>query len=253
MSPPEPIDWPSYLAGFHSEYPAVTERLLGRLDGRPYEWLIEPLRDTAGLVVDLACGSAPTRDHLHRNRWIGVDLNADELAAAAAAGRGPLARARADALPFPDGSAHSVCAAMCLQVLTPLDAVLAEITRVLRPGGLLTALVPSGLGASVGGWLDWLRIMRNLGVRDLPWPNPEACDGVAGLLRHHGFTIRDDRRHRYTFPIETPADAALLLAGLYLPHTDADRLAAATRALSSRARPGRRLPFPLRRVIAQLD
>ena len=203
--------------------------------------------------AQLECGSAPTHDHLSRRPWVGLDLNADELAAATAAGRGPLVRARADALPFPDGSAHGVCAAMCLQVLTPLDAVLAEITRVLRPGGVLTALVPSGLGASVSGWLGWLRIMRTLGVRDLPWPNPEACDGVAGLLRQHGFTIRDHRRHRYAFPLETSDDAALLLAGLYLPHTGADRLAAATRALGSRARSGRRVPFPLRRVVAQLD
>ena len=252
MSPPEPIEWPRYLAGFHSAHPAITERLLGRLDGRPYEWLAEPLRDTAGLVVDLACGSAPTRDHLSRNPWVGVDLNVDELAAATAAGRGPLVRARADALPFPDGSAYGVCAAMCLQVLTPLDAVLAEISRLLRPGGVLAALVPSGLGASVSGWLGWLRIMRNLGVRDLPWPNPEARDGVAGLLRDHGFTVLDDRRRRYTFPLETPADAALLLAGLYLPDTSTDRLAGATRALASRARPGLRLPLPLRRVVAHL-
>ena len=250
MSPPERPDWPSYLTAFHSDCPGITERLLARLDGRPYAWLVEPLRDTAGLVVDLACGSAPTRAHLAGHRWVGVDLNVDELAAATAAGRGPLVRARADALPFPNGSAHGVCAAMCLQVLTPLEAALAEITRVLRPGGVLTALVPSGLGASVGDWLGWLRIMRTLGVRDLPWPNPEACDGVAGLLRDHGFTVEDDRRHRYTFPIETPADAALLLGGLYLPHTGADRLAGAIRALASRARPGLRLPLPLRRVVA---
>jgi SAM-dependent methyltransferase len=68
------------------------------------------------------------------------------------------------------------CAALSFQVLTPLDAVLGEVTRVLRPGGVLVALVPSGLGVAFG-LFRWWRVTRVLGIHTQPWPNPRAQDG----------------------------------------------------------------------------
>lgn len=244
-------DWQSYLRTFHGQKPGVTEQVLSRVDGSPHAWLAEPLHDTIGWIVDVACGSAPTRDHLPGHRWVGVDLSSSELTAAVASGREPVVQARADALPCADGAADAVCAAMSLQVVTPLSGALAEIGRILRPNGVLVALVPSRLGASPRGLLGWTRVLGALGFASPRWPNPHACDRLAGLLSRHGFQIVATERRTFWFPVDTGDSAALLVDSLYLPGISADRLASAKQKLGSWARPGRRLPLPLRRVIAR--
>jgi hypothetical protein len=91
---PEGPHWPTYLADYHDERPGITELVLARaVAGRhrtPYAWLVEPLRGMGGPILDLACGSAPTRPLLSKALWIGVDASPGELAVAATAGRGPL-------------------------------------------------------------------------------------------------------------------------------------------------------------------
>lgn len=246
----EEQEWRRYLAGYHDERPAITERLLGRAGSSPYAWLVEPLRDVGGPVLDLACGSAPTRPLLGDARWLGVDSSMGELGHAAAHGRGPLVCARADALPVASHAVAAVCAAMCLPVLTPFDAVLGEATRVLRPGGLLVALVPSTGGLSLVQLGEWARIMWWLGVRRQQWPNPRARDRLPRLLRRAGFTVCSSARRTFTVPLATAADAELLIDGLYLPGVAEDRIRTARRRLAARARPGRRVALPLRRVVA---
>lgn len=64
-------DWDDYLSRYHGEHPAITERVLAgaaRRGRSPYEWLVEPIRQRRGPVLDLACGSAPTRDLLTETR-----------------------------------------------------------------------------------------------------------------------------------------------------------------------------------------
>ncbi|GAA3742802.1 SAM-dependent methyltransferase [Spinactinospora alkalitolerans] len=255
---PSENEWRRFLAEFHGSRTAVTERLLRRADASPYTWLAEPLRRTPGVVLDLACGSAPTRGEFGARgepsapRWAGVDSSAAELACAAAGGRRPLVLGDAAALPFADATVAAVCAAMCLQVVTPLDAVLDEVKRVLRPGAVIASLTPAGLGWSPSGMLDWARVLGSVGTLRLPWPNPEACDGAAGVLRSHGFTVLSDERRVFRLGMETSADASLLLESLYLPGVDDERLRSARRSLAaSWVRPGRRLPLPLRRVVAR--
>lgn len=247
------LPWEDYLAGFHDSRAGITERLLAAATDsrgrRPYAWAVEPLHDFRGLVLDLACGSAPTRPELPDARWLGIDASAGELAAATAAGRGPLVRGRADRLPIRDAAAAAVCAAMCLPVLTPLPEVLAELRRVLRPGATLVALVPARIPPA-RGILEWARIMRALRIHSQPWPNPQARDGLPGVLHRHGFIVTDRQRRTFWREIPDPAAATLLVDGLYLPGVPPARIQAARRLLASRARPGRRLPFPLLRVVA---
>lgn len=244
--------WRRYLAGYHDQRPAITERLLASADTSPYAWLVESLSDVHGPILDLACGSAPTRPLLPDARWLGVDVSAGELAYAAKHHRGPLVRARADALPIATNAVGAVCAAMCLPVLTPLETVLREITRVLRPGGALVALVPSAGGLSPVQLAWWALIMWWLGVRRQPWPNPQARDGLPGLLRQAGFTVHANTRRTFTVPLATAADAELLIEGLYLPGVADTRIRQARQRLTAVARPGR-LALPLRRVVATYD
>ncbi|WP_306371426.1 class I SAM-dependent methyltransferase [Nocardiopsis sp. CC223A] len=243
-------EWRRYLGDFHDTRPGVTEELLALAGEAPYTWLAEPLRPITGTVLDLACGSAPTRPLLPRVRWVGVDASPGELAYAAALGRGPLVMGDAAALPFAAGSVDAVCAAMSLQVLTPLDTVMDEVERVLRPDGVLAALVPARLGASPAGLLAWARVLLALRETGLTWPNPHACDGAGRLLAARGWAVVSSARRVLWLPMAGPEHTSLLLRGLYLPGTAPERLRYAQRSLAAWARPGRALPLPLRRVVA---
>lgn len=243
--------WRGYVTAFHDSRPAITERLLGLADSTPYDWLVEPLRTEPGPILDLACGSAPTRPLLPRARWAGLDSSSGELRHAATLGRGPLIRAGADALPIGTGTVSAVCAALCLQVITPLDAVLREARRVLRPGGMLAALVPARLTPWPGALLCWIRVFRALGITNLEWPEPRAVTALPRVLGQHGMQVCSSRRHQFSLQLSSPEHIDLLIDALYLPGVPAARVRAAQRTLHPWARPGRRLPLPLRRVVAR--
>lgn len=245
-------DWRRFIAAYHQAHPGVTERFFALADTSPYTWLAEPLRGAPCAVLDLACGSAPTRHELADADWVGIDLSAAELAEAARQGRGPLVQAGADALPIASSSVGAVCSAMCLPVVTPLPQVLAEVRRVLRPGGTLAALVPSQSGLSPSGMLGWLRVMAALRAVRQPWPNPRARDGLSALLRTAGFHVRYDERRVFTLAIDSADAAALLADALYLPGLTHHRAQAAKCSLARWAASGRRLELPLRRVVADL-
>jgi SAM-dependent methyltransferase len=248
--------WTRYLDSYHEQHAGITERLLSRTDQSPYGLLATALPGIRphGLIADIGCGSAPTLPHLQpllpqRTRWLGVDVAAAELALAAAAGRGPLVRARADALPIADQTVDVVFAAMSLQVLTPADAALSEMTRVLTSNGALIALIPAG-GGGPRALLSWGRVFAALRIRTLPWPNPGLISTPAAQLARHGLTVAADRRHTFWLRLTAPGDTDLIIDSLYLPdHTDAD-LGAARRRLRRLAPRGLRLPLPLRRIVA---
>lgn len=91
-----------------------------------------------GDVVDIGCGRKPYRSWIDAERYLGIDLDTPTTRALAAADllydgkRLPLADASHDG-------------ALCSQVLEHVpepDDFVAEIRRVLRPGGLLVLTVP---------------------------------------------------------------------------------------------------------------
>jgi SAM-dependent methyltransferase len=114
-----------------------------------------PIR-TGDRVLDLGCGGGRHAFEAHRRGARVVALDADPavlkdvrdmFAAQAAVGEaepdGAVAvHAEAESLPFPDASFDRVIAAEILEHLPDDRPVLAEITRVLAPGGLLAITVP---------------------------------------------------------------------------------------------------------------
>ncbi|MDJ0346600.1 class I SAM-dependent methyltransferase [Streptomyces sp. H10-C2] len=247
------MSWSGYLADFHQHHPGVTEAVLKRAHDRdrtPYQWLLDAL-PAEGSVLDLACGSAPLWPALQGRRYIGVDTSPAELALARARGAGQLRLADATALPLASGSMDTVACAMAVQIITPLPAALGEISRVLAPGGLLVALVPthSPLRAADAVWVTGL--LGTLG-RTIGYPNDTALRArtLPLLLGAAGLRLADDRKRRFAYPLRTPADADLLLSSLYLPGISPARLRAARRWLHALAAAHVALPVPLRRIAA---
>ena len=95
-------------------------------------------------VLDLGCRSgALTRHFLDGNEVVGLDVDGAALAKAEALGITPVQADVEERLPFEDGSFDAVVAGELLEHLQFPDALVAEIHRVLRPGGVLVGSVPN--------------------------------------------------------------------------------------------------------------
>ncbi|WP_274567671.1 class I SAM-dependent methyltransferase [Streptomyces spiramyceticus] len=99
----------------------------------------EQLGDTTGRVLDVGCGNGKFVKRLRQDRpdldVIGLDISAGILADVP----GPVAVADAQALPFTDDTAEAVLALHMLYHARNIPATVAELARVLKPGGLLVA------------------------------------------------------------------------------------------------------------------
>ena len=99
---------------------------------------------TGKRVLDLGCRSgALTRHLLDGNEVVGVDVDPAALAKAAALGIEPVQANVEEPLPFDDESFDAVVAGELLEHLQFPDALVAEVRRVLRPGGVLVGSVPN--------------------------------------------------------------------------------------------------------------
>jgi len=85
--------------------------------------------------------------------YVGLDLAHGELRLAAARGL-PVAQADAARLPVADRSVDAVVCSMAVQLL-PLERALAEVRRVLRPGGIFVATLPTDRPLSTRDRVRW--------------------------------------------------------------------------------------------------
>jgi len=145
-----------------------------------------------GVILDVASGTAGVALQLAERtgaRVVGVDLTEPMLrvgqrrvAAAGMRGRISLAIGRGEQLPFPDASVDALTFTYLLRYVRDPQATLAELARVVKPGGVVASLefcVPTGavwhpawlaytrLALPAGGWLaggrEWFRVGRFLG------------------------------------------------------------------------------------------
>ena len=110
----------------------------------------QPAIERASSVIDVGCGGGAMLRAIARpgTRLVGVEVSPGAVKAVEDAGfEGVVVDLERDALPFPSGSFD---AALCYDVLEHLfcpEVLLAEIHRILRPGGHALLCVPNSLNA----------------------------------------------------------------------------------------------------------
>jgi SAM-dependent methyltransferase len=240
-------DWGSYLTQFHDANAGITEAVLGDArdsSGRTgYDWLAEVVPVGAS-VLDLACGSAPMRSRLPGRSYVGMDLSLAELRRAQGAA---VARADSGRLPVRDASVDAVVISMAL-MLVPLQETLAEVRRVLRPGGVLVATVPTGRPLPVVDWLRYARLCLALHLRRFSYPNDAALDTASCAFAAAGLHLESDERQAFACDLSSQVRAQQLLTSLYLPEVEPARLAAGQRVVDRWV--GSHVALPLRRLVA---
>lgn len=148
-------------------YDMVNRILTLRMDVRWRRRTIGALGLVPGsVVVDLACGTGDLARDLHSRHLVpvGVDLSFGMLAAAPV--RFPRVQADGAALPLPDASVDGATCGFALRNFTDLDATLAELARVVRPGGriaLVDVAEPPNPVLRVGHSVYFNRVVPRLG------------------------------------------------------------------------------------------
>ena len=149
-----------------------------------------PPRTEGNVLLDVGCGGGLLAPHIRGYRHVGVDLVASGLRLARCHGVQPVL-GDATALPVRDQSADVVVAGEIFEHVDDLPSVVAEIARVLRPGGLVVAdTISDGVRARLE--------MVTIGERVPGGPPPGIHDPklfvsprrLAHLFRRHGISLR---------------------------------------------------------------
>ncbi|XXT14725.1 class I SAM-dependent methyltransferase [Sorangium sp. So ce429] len=192
-----------FLLDFHRSHAGATSEFFGPArtpeGGDSYDRLaaLVPEGDEA-VVLDLGCGDGLLLERIRQRRGscarlIGLDMSADELAVAARR-LGPdvlLLNERAQAISLPPASVDVVLSHMALMLMGDPASAIAEIHRVLRPGGVFSAIVDGGSAGSApsDGFACFVeslrRTMRAAGRQPLQLVHPTFTSQQA-LLAHLG-------------------------------------------------------------------
>jgi SAM-dependent methyltransferase len=150
----------AFLRAFHATHAGAMSRAFER--GGSYDRLAA-LVPTGARVLDLACGDGALLRRLGDGA-IGIDISRDELQLA----NRRVAQARASALPVAASSIDVCTCHLAFMLFDEPELVVAELARVLVPGGAFLAVL--GGGPTAGGERDafheFLAILD--GARNIP-------------------------------------------------------------------------------------
>ena len=151
-------------------------------------------------VLDLACGDGFLLEMLAGRGFThltGVDASREELAAASKR-LGSAARLHCQdirAMSLPDPSFDVVVCHMALMLVTPIETVLAEIARVLVPGGRFIAVINRALRDLAYEVVrrELHRMTRESGMEPLRSTDPRVftVEGLTELLRGQSFAANE--------------------------------------------------------------
>lgn len=148
-------------------------------------------------LLDLGCGTGEFASLALEGRIdVGIDSNSRVLCKAARTGRyDNLQCADARQLPFADNQFQTVLAVSVLEHITQVDLALAEVFRVLRPGGRFVATL---VLADLHNYLFYPRMLRGLGAVLLAnW----YCRLQDYLFQHHSLMSRSHWENYYEPPV----------------------------------------------------
>lgn len=162
-----------FLLAFHAQLPGVTATAFGGVPVRyrgqelasSYEVLAQavPFFDGPATVLDLGCGNGHLLAMLARARpmlgLIGVDFSVAELGAARCA-TASFVGARAQQLPLREASCDAVLSHMALMLMDDVGQVLREVARVLKPGGVVAAVVGGGIPPDSPAFAAYVELLR---------------------------------------------------------------------------------------------
>jgi SAM-dependent methyltransferase len=158
--------------------------------------LLEPWLDYDQRILDAGCGPGGNGAWLARHgQVVGVDLARDalEFVRARQSATSPVL-ASAERLPFADGAFHVAVGITLLYTVPDDGAALAELARVLRPGGAVLLLEPA---------FPSLRRAHDVTVHGL---RRYRRDELAGLAARSGLRVR---RATYAYSFLAPPAAVL--------------------------------------------
>ncbi len=173
--------WASPLGSMLYDNAQALSRRLFTAWRHPLDWLAIP---RGGVALDVGCGPGNVTASLARAAGpdglaLGVDISRPMLTRAVRAQAGPhtgFIRADAQKLPLRDETVDAVVSIAALQLVPDPNAALAEMHRVLRPGGRLAVMVPTA-GPAANFW----RLLPNVGAHMF------GDDELGDLLENLGF------------------------------------------------------------------
>ena len=184
------VDAKELFAPLGPSYDRVGATLSFGQDPRWRRFLVSRLPRDGGHVLDVATGTGLVAAELlaHGFRVTGVDQSPDMLAGARER-FGPgieLVEATAERLPFADASFDHLTVTYLLRYVADPASTLAELARVVRPGGVVASLefgVPAGLARPA--WELYVRAGLPLAGRVLRQGWSEVGDFLGGSIREY--------------------------------------------------------------------
>ena len=159
LSGDEPDPWEAHARWWQEQFtdgvdPEYTEQILPLIESN----LPPDSERSTGLVVDIGCGEGQVARVVAAAGLdvLGVDPAMSQVQVARARGGGPsYEQGSATDLPVGDGAADAAVACLVFEHISEVDAALAEVARVLRPGGRFLFLLNHPLLQTPGsGWID---------------------------------------------------------------------------------------------------
>jgi ubiquinone/menaquinone biosynthesis C-methylase UbiE len=156
-------DWMNYLVEAHEIFPGMTPYVFAEYATQEglnsYEVLAKTLAPFKGRdvkVLDLACGDGHLTTYLlgtfsPQSQIVGLDMSEAELALAKKIFTDPrvsFVLGKAQDMPFEAQSFDVVFCHMAFMLMSPIEPVIKEIARILKPGGVFAAVTSSRLEGS---------------------------------------------------------------------------------------------------------